>query len=69
MNLARYRKFIAALLGVIAMVVASGALHGSALVVCNVVLAGATAAGVVALPNSPTTTTNTTKSVVDKPAA
>ncbi len=50
-SLAECRKAVAALVGVVAMVVSSGVLTGQALTVCEAILAFATALGVYAVPN------------------
>lgn len=50
-RLAEYRKGITAVVGGVAELVALGVLHGTALAVAQAVIAAATAAGVVRLPN------------------
>lgn len=51
-KLAEYRKGIAAAAGGLAELVALGVLHGTVLAVAQAVIAAATAAGVVAVPNA-----------------
>lgn len=50
-NLARYRKFIVALIGLAAQAVNEGLIHGTAAHWVTVVIAALTAAGVVVTPN------------------
>ena len=52
MNLAKYRKFLVALAGVLGQVVALGLVHGVALHWTQVALSALTALGVVATPNA-----------------
>lgn len=51
-NLAKYRKAAVAVLGALAFVASTSALHGTALLVVNAILAGATASGVYVVPNA-----------------
>lgn len=53
---ARARKLFVALAGGLAVIVATGALHGTALVAANSFLAFATTLGVYRVPNEPTPT-------------
>ena len=50
--IARARKFLVSVVGLVAMLVASGALHGTAQNVAQAVIAVATALGVYAAPNA-----------------
>lgn len=50
-NLARYRKGVVAIVGGIAEAVSLGLLHGNVLAAAELVLAAATAAGVISVPN------------------
>lgn len=52
MTLARYRKLIVALVGVVAQAVNLGLLHGTAESWATIVLAAATALGVYTAPNT-----------------
>ena len=51
MKLARYRKFLVALAGVLAQAVNQGLVEGTAAQWVTIILAALTAAGVVATPN------------------
>lgn len=51
MNIAEIRKALVAILGVVAMIVSSGLVHGTALAILNGALGLATALGVYGVPN------------------